>query len=150
MNENENGLTGDPGHENSSNDEHREQDDRRNITEELFTVFSVLLIISVCGYLGFQSFGIPTPPVFSVETSYPLPRGDLIAVEVYVKNSGEEAAKAVHVTAEMTGNNSQPVDAEATLDWLPGNSKRRVTMVFPGDVVTTTLPNVKIKGYEQP
>jgi uncharacterized protein (TIGR02588 family) len=64
-------------------------------------------------------------------------------------NIGDDAAKAVHVIGEATGADGNPVESQATLDWLPGDSKRKVTIIFPADANTADT-KVRVAGYEEP
>jgi uncharacterized protein (TIGR02588 family) len=131
-------------------DEQKPEQERTSKTETIFTIFSVILIVLAASYLVVQSLGTPAPPAFTTELSYHLPRGNHAAVDVFIKNTGDEAAKAVHVSGEVAGTDGTPVEAEATLDWLPGNSTRKVTLLFPTDKVTTATPEIHITGYEEP
>lgn len=128
----------------------RQHEERSSVTEKIFTVFSVILVGGLCIFLLSQSFSPPAPPAFAVETAYPINRGENTAIDVYIRNSGKQAAKAVHITGEMPGADGKPVEAEATLDWLPGNSRRQVTLLFPADVQKSGNPEIRVKGYEEP
>lgn len=134
----------------SSDDTERREEERASITERLFTIFSIILLASGSIYLVYQSFAPSTPPSFAVEISYQLQRGKYRDVNVYITNSSTEAAKAIHISGELTGQDGKPLESEATLDWLPGNSRRKLTLVFPAEEVTTGIPKIYIKGYEQP
>jgi uncharacterized protein (TIGR02588 family) len=125
------------------------EEQRGSILEKLFTILSALLLLFITGYLLVQSFRDSKPPMFEVQVSVPAARGDFTAVAVLVDNTGDDAAKAVQVRGEAPGADQQPVEAEATMDWLPGKSRRHVTLLFPPDADVSKL-EVKIVGYEEP
>jgi len=134
---------------NPDNDQEEDHEDRSGLLERIFTILSLVVILAMTGYLVKETFGTPPPASFEVEVAAPQLRGDYTAVEVFVKNTGEQAAKAVNVRGEIANGPDGPIEAEATLDWLPGSSRRRVTLVFAGDQTTTT-PEVRVLGYEEP
>lgn len=127
------------------------KEDREGWTEKLFTVFSLLLIAGLVGYLLVESFKTNTPPAFELKPSPAEQRGDFVAVRISVKNGGEDTAKAVQVRGEIAVEGSEPVQAEATLDWLPGRSSRDVTLLFSEDAATSVgAAKFEVVGYEEP
>ncbi len=133
----------------SSEDHDEKEENHSGVLEKIFTVLSLVLLGSLCAFLVWQSFAPSLPPSFQVELGPFEKRGDYVGVEIIVSNIGDEAAKAVQVLGETTGADGEPVDAQATMDWLPGDSKRRVTLIFPADVKQENL-DVRIAGYEEP
>lgn len=127
----------------------QEKEHHSGMLEKLFTVMSLLLLLGVASFLVWQWISGSTPPAFKIEAEAPHKRGDFTNIEVTVENTGNETAKSVQVMAEATGADGKPVDSQATLDWLPGNSKRTVSLVFPLDTDTSGAV-VRVAGYEQP
>ncbi len=133
----------------SPDDLSEKEENHSGILEKLFTVLSLVLLGSLCAFLLWQSFAPSLPPAFQVEVGPFEKRGDFVGVEVIVSNIGDEAAKAVQVMGEATGADGEPVEAQTTMDWLPGDSKRNVTLIFPADLKQDKL-DVRIAGYEEP
>jgi len=133
----------------SDNDQRNNHENRSGLLEKIFTILSLIAILAMTAYLAKESFGTPPPAAFEVKVASPQLRDEFTAVEVYIKNTGEQAAKAVNIRGEIYIDQKKPLEAEATLDWLPGNSQRMVTLIFAGDQ-TTTSPKVQVLGYEEP
>lgn len=127
----------------------KEEHQRSGILEKVFTVFSVILLVFMAGYLVVQIFQESTPPGFLVTPSEPRMRGDFMAVGVTMQNTGDRAAKQVHVRGKAPAGEGEPFEAVATLDWLPGNSSRHVTLLFPAEADLEALV-VDVIGYEEP
>lgn len=135
----------DEAHEN-----HEEKEEKHSgLLEKIFTVFSLLLLATLSVYLVYRSFAPDSPPSFKVELGLTEKRGDFQGIEVTVVNIGDDAARSVQVIGEAIGADGNPVESQATLDWLPGDSKRKVTLIFPADANTTTA-EVRVAGYEEP
>lgn len=127
----------------------RREEDHGGPFEMIFTVISLVLIAGLLGYLTFQSLTDQTPPQFEIEASAARVAGDFKMVDVYISNGGHEAAKSLMVQGEAVGRDNETVTAEATMDWLPGHSRRRVTLVFPAEIMTS-VPEIMVVGYEEP
>lgn len=125
------------------------ENSRAGVIEKAFTVFSILLLVCTVGLLLAETFQEDKPPAFSIEALKPAQSGDLIAVSVIIHNTGDETAKAVQVRAEVPVGEGERIEAEASLDWLPGGSKRRVTLLFPPKTKLDSM-KVMIVGYEVP
>lgn len=125
------------------------EDERAGNLEKIFTVLSLILITAIVVYLGKESLATQTPAAFILKPADPIKRGDFKAIDVYIENTGDRAAKAVNLKGEVPGPDGKPVEAEATLDWLPGRSTRRASLIFPPDA-PTTAPQLEIIGYEEP
>lgn len=122
---------------------------RTGILEKIFTVMSLVLIVGMSGYLIWQSFTADNPASFKIKTGAVEERGEFLGVEVHITNSGGESAKAVQVRGEVPWQPGRPMEAEATLDWLPANSTRKITLLFPKDA-DTSAAKVRVVGYEEP
>src|SRR5687767_11171573 len=133
----------------TGNTNSRSGEKHSGLLEKIFTVLSLLLIIAMVGYLVKETVASHPPAAFEVEQAAPIKRGQFTAVDVFVRNTGDEAAKAVNITGEVAGPDGKPIEAEATMDWLPGKSRRKVTLLFPHDIGTTE-PEVEVIGYEEP
>ena len=132
--------------QNTGSEDDRE---RAGILETLFTIVSVLLIAAIAIYLVREAARTQTPAAFTLKSSDPITRGNFMAVDVYVANGGDMAAKAIHLKGTVPGPDGSPVEGEATMDWLPGRSTRRATLLFPKDAQTTT-PKIEVVGHEAP
>lgn len=127
----------------------KDDKNRTGVLEKIFTIFSVVLLLAIAGYLVKQSFTPETPPAFKVDTEKPAPQGRFQSLTVRVRNIGSRTAKAVNVQAEAPTPDGEKAEAEATLDWLPGHSTRKVTLIFPGDA-DTSATEAEVVGYEEP
>lgn len=128
----------------------KEENQRSGVLEILFSIFSCGVLLFLIGYLIYQIAQENTPPVIEITESKPRPRGAYTAIMITVRNDGDDAAKAVQIRGEapMAGKDA-PYEAEGSLDWLPGNSVRQVTLLFPPDVNIDDL-EVYVVGYEEP
>lgn len=129
--------------------EQQERNSRAGIIEKVFTLVSIVLLVSTVGLLLAETFQEDAPPAFSISVEPPARSGSLTAVSVLIHNTGDETAKALQVRAEVPVSEEERIDAEASLDWLPGGSKRRVTLLFPPETDLKKL-KVTIVGYEVP
>lgn len=125
------------------------QEERSGLLEKLFTILSVGLLLFLVIFLGVQSFREDEPAAFDVQISSTEKRGDFTAVAVILKNTGDQTAKAVQIRGEAPVAGGKPVEAEATMDWLPAKSQRHVTLLFPPNADFAKL-GVKVVGYEDP
>ncbi len=73
------------------------------------------------------------------------------AVTVEVRNSGGRTAESVHVSGSVAADGQTIASGQATVDYLPPDSKRETTLVFsadpraPGHALTVT-----VDGYSGP
>lgn len=130
-------------------DQKADEKDRSGFLETVFTILSLLLILGIAGYLTWQASKESTEPAFELKAEKSVLRGQFQAINILVKNSGTQAAKDVNISGQAAGNDGKPETAEATIDWLPGQSKRRVTLIFPKDTDTSS-PILNVTGFQYP
>lgn len=127
----------------------RGEEEHSGTLEKIISISSLILILGITGYLAWESIQDNTPPALDVTLAEPRQQGEFVAIVVAVQNSDDDTAKAVQVRGEAPGADGKPAEAEATMDWLPGQSKRRVTLLFPTDA-NVSQADVKVVGYEEP
>jgi len=69
-------------------------------------------------------------------------------VDVEVRNGSRGAAAGVHLAGSATTGDGQQVQAQARLDYVPGFSTGRASLVFAAD--PGRAPTVRIVGYARP
>ena len=123
------------------------EEERPGHLETEFTIISIILILAAVAYLAYHAWAPKSEPGFEI-TSHPAVKyGEFDHVRVDVKNTGDLPAKSVEVYGSIK-TSDEPMEAEASLDWLPGNSTRSVTLVFSD--ASTTPPEIVVRGYEEP
>lgn len=69
-------------------------------------------------------------------------------VRVRVRNEGYSTAAGVLIAGTVTAGNGGAEESEVTIDYLPQQSVREVTLVFPGFPAGPVA--LRVKGYSEP
>jgi uncharacterized protein (TIGR02588 family) len=118
--------------------------------EWVVAALGALLLLGAIAYLGLEAArgpGRPPDVVLAVDTVTP-GRGGW-HVRVRASNRGDETAADVGVRGTLTAPHAAPLVREATVDYLPGRSERRVGLVFPTDPRAGTL-RLEVLGHREP
>lgn len=122
---------------------------RHNFLEILFTVISGILLAALLGYLGYRATFRESKPDLTISKGTAYSGREFQTLPVDVENHGDMAARNVDIRATVSGTDGSDIDAETTIDWVPGLSKKQGEVVFPK---ATDIANVKltITGYGIP
>jgi uncharacterized protein (TIGR02588 family) len=128
------------------------EDHRAGPLEIVATAISTLLIVALLSVLIWDAFHPNTPPAFATQPGRLAIAGGLYRVPVSVRNSGDDAAKAVIVHLELVASDSVLAESDLTIDWLPGNTSKELVGLFarPASGPTPTGVRAEVRGYATP
>jgi uncharacterized protein (TIGR02588 family) len=111
--------------------------------EWMATLISLGIVLATIGFLMFEAFQPgPLEPALTVDVLQVRESAGSFVVDVEVKNASRGAAADVHL-AGMSETRPQ-----ARVDYVPGFSSRRASLVFAFDPGNNA--EVRIVGYSQP
>jgi uncharacterized protein (TIGR02588 family) len=90
------------------------------------TIVSGCLVALILAVLVWDALHPNASPAFSVTTSPVTVVGDAYRVVATVRNTGDDAAKAVVVHVELVASDSTLAETDLIIDWLPGRSSHEV------------------------
>ena len=118
--------------------------------EYLLGAIGALLVSATVIYLALDAKNDPsTPPDLVVTATRIAPGTATYVVEVSVENSGSETAAAVLIRGELKQGDAVVEDAEATLDYVPGHSRRQAGLVFTRNPAQYRM-ELRAVGYDVP
>ena len=128
------------------------KDRRAGPLEVVATAISALIIASVLSVLLWDAFQPNTPPAFTTQPGRIAIARGLYRVPVTVRNSGDDAAKAVVVHVELLASDSVLAESDLTIDWLPGNTSKQLVALFarPTSSPTPIGVSAEVRGYATP
>jgi uncharacterized protein (TIGR02588 family) len=120
--------------------------------EKIASTVSALLIAGLLAVLLWDAFHPNTEPSFTTQLGKVALVSGSYHAPVTVKNSGDESAKEVVVHVELLASDSVLAESDVTIDWLPGNSSRKVVGVFsrPASGLQPTGVRAEVHGYATP
>lgn len=124
---------------------------RRHIplVEKAAVGISAVLVFATVGYLAYESLrGTAEEPVLTVEIAQVNQRPDAVAVVVEVRNGSSRTAADVQIVGSDPSSDGQGNEAHASLDYVPGRSTRRVTLMFAPPPASP--PRIRVAGYTTP
>ena len=98
-----------------------------------FAVASSVLAVVIGAVVSLWAGGPPDPPAFETRTVSVREVAGQFHVRVAVKNTGDETAQSVQVSAELTAESEPPQEAEQTIDFLSGGEAEEVEFIFTTD-----------------
>lgn len=117
--------------------------------ETLAAWISGLLILAVAAVLVWQEVRTKEPPSFEVRSGDVRKAGEEYHVTLHLRNNGDEAAQQVEIEARLLREGAEPSEAKVTIDWAPGQSSRKGTVVFAEDPRQGEL-ELRVVGYAEP
>lgn len=119
--------------------------------EWIAAAIGLLLTLGMLGVIGLEAVrgdGSRPPAVeASVERITPTAAG--YVVEVRLRNLSSATAAAVQLEGALTRGNGEAATSSATIDYVPGQSTRRVGLFFGEDPRGQRL-EVRVLGYSEP
>jgi uncharacterized protein (TIGR02588 family) len=127
-------------------------DRRAGPLEVVATAISALIIAAVLSVLIWDALDPNTPPAFTTQPGRIAIARGVYRVPIAVRNSGDDAAKAVVVHVELVASDSVLVESDLTIDWLPGNTSKGLVALLarPASSPTPTGVRAEVRGYATP
>jgi uncharacterized protein (TIGR02588 family) len=119
------------------------------LLERLASWASGLLVLALAVFLAWDAARTHAPATLQARGEAPRAAGTSFQLPIVVSNSGDEPAQDVLVHVELRAGKNAPVEADLTLDWLAGNSRRRIVAVLPVDPSLGQLV-VEVRGFIEP
>jgi uncharacterized protein (TIGR02588 family) len=108
------------------------------------------LVVGVVGFMLYRAFTeAGTPPTIEFTVDAIQPSGPGYLVTFTATNRGDEAAAALMIEGQLTGEDGAVETSAATLTYLPGGSQRQGGLFFAADPRAGQL-TLRAKGYESP
>lgn len=119
------------------------------LVELVAGTIGLLIVLGTVGYLAFDTLrGGPQEPVLAVAILQVRQVEGAFAVDVEIRNGGRAAAADVHVAAVPGPGQPEGLRAQARIDYVPGQSAARATLLFAAD--PGPAPDVHVVGYSAP
>ena len=119
---------------------------RAPAAEWIATTIAGLIVLGTVAFLGYEALRPGADdPVLTVVIAGTRTSGGTFVVDVEVKNASRAAAADVHVVGTARGGGTLP--AQARIDYVPGLSSQRASLVFPSDPGGV---EVRVIGYARP
>lgn len=137
--------------EKSNGRSHRTTRSSPPLLEWIAAAIGLLLTLAVLGALGWESLkgsGNSTPVVeTSINAITPTPVGYVVEVELH--NRASVTAAAVEVEGELTKADGTVATSTTTVDYVPGDSRRKAGLFFKDDPRRHRL-EVRALGFAEP
>lgn len=127
-------------------------DHRAGPLEIVATALSALLVAGILSVLIWDAFHPNAPPAFDTQPGRVAITNGSYRVPVSVRNSGDDAAKAVVVHLQLVASDSVLAESDLTIDWLPGNTSKELVGLFarPASAPMPTGVRAEVRGYVTP
>jgi uncharacterized protein (TIGR02588 family) len=117
--------------------------------EWLASLIGSVIVLGTIGFLTFEVFQrSEQEPALTVSVLQVRPTGESFVVDVEVRNQSPSAAADVHLAGADRTAAGRQLQVQARLDFVPGFSSRRASLVFESD--PGTAPPIRIIGYTRP
>lgn len=117
-------------------------------TEWIASLIGGAIVLGTIGFLAYETFQTGSQEAALAVTVLEVRQAaGTFVVEVEVRNDGRSAAADVHL-AGSGGSDQREASAAARIDYVPGFSHRRASLVFASD--PGGQPSVRIIGYSEP
>ena len=123
--------------------------ERRNPLEIGVLVLSALLVAGSIALLVWKAARDERPPELTARVDSAVARGGTHLVHVTVRNDGDVSVGAAHVRGRLRRDTVVVAEAETVVDWVPGRSAERATLLFDEDPRRHEL-DVRVVGYTEP
>jgi uncharacterized protein (TIGR02588 family) len=120
------------------------------LVEWVIGAVSAAIFVGTIGFLLYEVLQPgPDAPQLTVTVLRVHESNGSYVVDVSVRNSSRAAAADVHIAGVVPSQGGGSVRGEARIDYVPGLSTRRATLVFSG-VDPGKDPPVQVVGYTRP
>lgn len=118
--------------------------------ELLLALLGGAVVLAVLAFLAYQALAVSdTGPQLSAAVSNVERVGDHFVAHVRVDNDGNQTARGVNVSGELSANGKTLQQASTTISYLPPTSFRKGALLFTKDPRQLKL-TVRVAGYELP
>jgi uncharacterized protein (TIGR02588 family) len=124
---------------------------RRQIpaAEWIASLISGVIVLGTIGFLAVEALRRDDQaPALTVSVVQVRKSAGSFVVDVDVRNLSRGAAADVHLAGSDVGSDGRYVQVQARLDYVPGFSTRRASLVFESD--PGGAPAIRIVGYGMP
>jgi len=123
---------------------------KKNWLEWMVFGFSSLLIVSVIGFLVYESATIgDAPPDIRLRIGPPEARSGYFAVPIEAMNEGDQTAEGVHIEVVLKTAAGEEERADLEVQFLPRRGAREAWVTFKSDPLKGSL-EARVLGYEKP
>lgn len=119
------------------------------IAEKIASAISLILVIAVVGFLAREGLRREEPAAFDAIVVSVADRDGFFYLTASVSNQGRESAEQIRIIAWLGDGEALIEESEATIDRLPGRSRREVGFVFRNDPRQHHV-TIEIEGYQKP
>ena len=123
--------------------------DAPDVLERIASWASAALILALIVYLGWDALHPDTPAELEARVGATRRTRTAYETTVVVTNAGDQAARDVHLRVILEAAGVEPEEGEATLDWVPGHSRREAVVLFNRDPALGTL-RAEVRGFQVP
>lgn len=122
-----------------------------SVWEWVVAAIGAVVVLGALGIVLYEGISQPeTPPQIEVTVDTVFESGaGTFAVEMTVRNRGRTTAAGLMVEGELRSDTGVVETAQATLDYVPGESRRRAGLIFSHDPSRFAL-EVRALGYDIP
>ena len=136
-------------HEQKDRDENEKQSSGPDWLERIASWTSGALMLALAAFLVWDARKTDLPAAVEATAEAPRASGTRYLLPVLVRNTGDEPAQDVQVKIEIRDGDKVVADADLTIDWLAGRSKRHVVAVLPVNPATAKV-SVEVTGFTEP
>jgi uncharacterized protein (TIGR02588 family) len=130
---------------------HREGDDDKNLLEWIVFGVSLLLIMAILGYLGYQAYIYePSPPDIEVKYRPDPSENAPHRYHISIVNTGSETAEEVVVELALQKDGEELETAELQIPFAPKESKREGWVTFKTDPASADSVVARVMSYKKP
>ena len=119
--------------------------------EWIAAAIGLLLTLGILGAMAWEIWagGSDRAPAIEARVERVVRAGSVYVAEVTLENRSPATAAAVEVEGELTRPDGTTATSVATLDYVPGASKRSAGLIFTDDPRRGRL-EVRVLGYAEP
>jgi uncharacterized protein (TIGR02588 family) len=119
--------------------------------EWIAAAIGLLLTLGVLSVVGWEAFrpGDDTPPLIEAKTVGVTPAPGGFVLQVELRNRSRATAAAVQIEGDLGGGPGGAEMSSAMIDYVPGQSTRRVGLFFGSDPRRHSL-KLRATGYSEP
>ena len=124
---------------------------RRHIpaAEWIAGLIGSVIVLGTISFLAFEALREGNQePALTISVLRVRESAGAFVADVEVRNASRGAASDVHLAGNGRDRDGRQIQAQARLDYVPGFSRRRASLVFEAD--PGSAPAVRIIGYARP